>query len=492
MGRFQIRLSLSLVLVIAFSSLSHGSAIRQEEEVDQEANDSIQEVLTFEVVVINSEGEPVKDAEVTPWAIGSAQGHGAWNEKAAGGVKAEAVMTDSSGKATIRYPKFSNVAEEVRSTTISVAVKHPEYPVVNDIHVGMPAKKPHKVKLPTGSMIEATVLLDGEPVVGDEIKANWTTGASWTEDSGVQIDQDQKTIRTTPIPKGIGQVMFVRLDGDTITHFSAIEDIEIDGTEKLIKKSVELVPAVTIRGKLSDEVPRPVISGRVKFQTITDGRSWDEISWFDWAQIEEDGSFVIDAWPKGEPMQLTALCDGFCAKNGEKPPMVTPERARGSYMRAQVFLEPENSEITVEMEPMSSCRIEVNNAFGKKLSGVTAGANPNIGWWNGGSQIYCWPLVGGVEFLKTGKYNRDRKDGIHTQPFSGKTDEDGFVTIQLPARKTNLWIGNERYQLAAKAGRRSRRIEVEQAKSMSLEFVLQPKGLDVLGDWEDLCGLVFG
>jgi len=235
-----------------------------------------------------------------------------------------------------------------------------------------------------------------------------------------------------------------------------------------------------------------VKNGRVKVQTIASGETYDEVNWFTWARVEENGSFVIDAWPKDTPMQLIALCDGFIAKSGEKPPMVTPERARRSYWRAQVFLEPDSSEVVVEMTPMQMCHIKVENAFGKGIKDCHAGANPNIGWWNGGSQIYGWPLVKCGDFLLTGEYKQEESEGIFAKPFGGESDQNGEVSFQLPVGKTSLWIGNDRYQLAINNGRRTKRIEIESGKSLDLKVVLQPKGLDVLGDWEDLCGLVFG
>ena len=46
--------------------------------------------------------------------------------------------------------------------------------------------------------------------------------------------------------------------------------------------------------------------------------------------------------------------------------------------------------------------------------------------------------------------------------------------------------------MAANLGQRSRRVDVKSGELNRMQYVLQPKGLDVLGDWEDLCGLVFG
>lgn len=66
------------------------------------------------------------------------------------------------------------------------------------------------------------------------------------------------------------------------------------------------------------------------------------------------------------------------------------------------------------------------------------------------------------------------------------------MTIQLPVGSARVWVGNERFHLAATMGDRSKGLKVELDSPPDLKLVLQPKGLDVLGDWEDLCGLVFG
>jgi hypothetical protein len=481
----QNRWSLLLLGIVVWVSVdSAAAALRQEKESSKE-----QEVHSFEVVVLDRKGEPVKDAVVKPWAIGSSQGHGMWNEKATGGVKAESVITDSSGKATIRYPKFDDLAEEVRSTMITVSIDHPDHPYTSSEHVEVPLDKIHQVLLPVGSPIEVAVLLDGERVTGDEIKTLWSDGNSTAD--RLMIDEAKATIRIPPLPVGKGEFMMVRLDGDVITHFTAIEKVKIGFKGKLIEREIELIPAKAVRGKLSDNVPRPVVNGRVKMQTISDGRSWSSVSWSDWAEVSEDGTFEIPAWPHDQPMQLIALSDGFIGKSGEKPSMVSERRARGDYWRAQVFMTPHEEDPVVEMEPMVECRFEFTNSFEKELADVTVTANPNIGWWNGGSQIYCSPLWGTADYMRLGKFVK-QEGGIHTLPFRGTTDEKGVVTIDLPAGDARIWARNERYQMAATLGDRSKKLMVEVASPPDLKLVLQPRGLDVLGDWEDLCGLVFG
>ena len=439
--------------IVFFASFLFGSVAWSQEASNVTVE---QEVLSFEVEVLDHKGEPVKNAEVKPWAIGSSQGHGMWNEKSTGGIKPESVKTDSSGKATVRFPKFSHLAEEVKSTTITVTLSHPDYPLVSSEHVGVPIEKVHQVLLPAGAPIEVAVLLDGERVIGDEIKTLWNDSNS-TPDRLV-INKSKKTIRIPPLAAGNGEFMIVRMEDEKITHFSAIEKVKIGFKGKVIEREVELVPTKAVRGKLSDNVPRPVVNGRVVVQTITEGLSWESVSWSDWTEVDQDGTFEIPAWPNDEPMQLIALCDGFIGKSGEKPPMISDERARGSYWRAQTFLNPLDEETVVEMEPMVTCRFKCENAFEKELADVSVAANPNIGWWNGGSQIYCGRLWGTADFLRLGKYVKPEGD-IHTPPFRKISDDKGIATLQLPVGRNRIWAGNRRYHMAATMGDRSQRLQ---------------------------------
>ena len=93
-------------------------------------------------------------------------------------------------------------------------------------------------------------MLDGQRVVGDEIKVLWNAGNS-TADRLV-IDEAKKTIRIPPVAVGKGEFMVVRLEDDVITHFSAIERVIIGTRKKVIKREVDLVPAKAVRGKLSE------------------------------------------------------------------------------------------------------------------------------------------------------------------------------------------------------------------------------------------------
>ena len=450
-----------------------------------------QKLLEFELFVQNAGGAPVEGAKVKPWALRSSQGHGVWQaNEGTGKTEPETVTTDATGKATISYPKYANVSEHIVTTAVTVSVDHADHPYVSHEDVTVPTEKTHTMSLPVGAAVEVAITIDGKPAADDAVAAVTTGGRGWMKPGLDTSRTASGDYRIPPMAKGTAEFMLLKLDDDRPTHFSAIETVEIQGGEGTIKRVVELLPAARIRGKLSDNVPRPIKQGRVKIETIPNG--YDGVTWFDWAEVDGDGTFAIEGWPATEPIQLIALCDGFIAKSGERPPMVDPKHDRSNLQRAQVFMEPSESELVVEMTPLVDCRVKVVNGFGKSVQGAMVAAGPNIFWWNSGSQIYGWPLVSAGQLLLTGKYEREDGEGIHAQPFKGTTDDEGNVTIQLPAGRRTLWAGSKRYQLPIKMGRRRHRIEVAAGEPIDLKLTLQPIGLDVLGDWEDLCGFVFG
>lgn len=452
-----------------------------------------QQLLSFPIVVKDADGQPIKGAVLKPWALRSSLGHGGWRAESTGGTEPQEVTTDANGHAVVEYPKFHSLDEQIAVTAVTVSIDHPDHPHVSHEDVTVPATStdPHIASMPRGAAIEVNVTKDGQPFHDEKVVAMWSGGGGFGDGQDTLL-HNGGTLRIPPLKEGPGQLMLIRIHGTKATHFSSIETVDVIASAEPIQLDVEILPALPVRGKLSDNVPRPVEDGRIKLQTIDDGKSWDGVDWFEWAPVAADGTFIIDAWPQNQPVQLIALCDGFIARNGEAPAMVPPNRSRGSYLRAQVFLEPQTSEIVVDMVPMVRCRFECKNAFDKPLADTTVGSGPNIGWWNGGSQIYCHPLVDPIDSLVHGSYESSADAKQFSQPFRGTTDSSGVVEFDLPAGHASVYAANKRYQLAARDGRRKRKIYVGREKAVVEQLVLQPKGLDCLGDWEDLCGLVFG
>ena len=488
---------ISLVLLISIFTTagcdSSSTADSSSAETPPRIESVTQQTLTFSIQVTDANGQPVKGAVLKPWALRSSLGHGSWRAKPTGDPGPKETTTNAEGIAAVVYPKYHSVEEQVVVTAVTVSINHPDHPHVSHEDVTVPATStdPHVASLPRGAAVEVSVTLNGEPVIDKNIRASWTGMRNFYGGTDIAI-RDDGTVRIPPLTEGLGQLMLIRIDGKKASHFSSIQIFDVAASPEPIQMDVEMLPALPIRGRLSDNVPRPIRNGRVKLSTIGDGNSVDTVEWFDWAPIAADGTFVINGWPQNEPAQLIALCDGFIARNGEAPAMVPPERAKGGYLRAQVFLEPQASEILVEMTPMVRCRFECKNAFDKPLQNINVGSGPNIGWWNSGSQIYCSPLVDPIDFWLNGKYEPSAAAKEIPEPFSGTTDSMGIVEFDLPAGHARIYAGNERFQMAARDGRRHRKIYVGREKAVVEQLVLQPKGLDCLGDWEDLCGLVFG
>ena len=78
-----------------------------------------------------------------------------------------------------------------------------------------------------------------------------------------------------------------------------------------------------------------------------------------------------------------------------------------------------NGRITVKMSPLVRCVATAVDEDDKPVAGVTVASWPNVAWWNGGSQIYCYPLVRGERLLREREYSK-ATDETFPQPFQGK------------------------------------------------------------------------
>lgn len=450
-------------------------------------------MVTLPVRVVDPTGKPVAGVKVFPWALRSSQGHGLWmadpEERAQ--IAPQEVVTDADGAAPVLYPLLRVVAEGVHTIGVSLQVDHPDFAFSSDIHVEVPLEQsePYEIKLGAGAPVVIEPDWQNADKAPGELVALWSDGRSWQPGASAE-KLAGGSLRIPALPIGKSSVLLVNLDGERATHFSAITDFELhEGQNEPIV--VPLRPAIRVAGRLSDNVPRPVKAGCVKVETLppTAG-DYDRVSWLTWAPIAEDGTFIVEAWPEGEAMQLIALCDGFMAKSGQAPVAVENPRNPDPYNRPQVF-EAFDEPIEVAMEPLQPCIVRTVDDDDVSVAGIRVISGPNVGWWNHGSQIYCDPLVRGETLLRRRDYFA-AVDDAQPKPFQAETNAAGEATLYLPLGSENLYVESEVYELPAFLGRRTVEVKLTADQPAQATLRLQPRGTDKLGEWDKLAGVVFG
>ena len=461
-------------------------------DAGQEAAQS-QRTMMLPVKVVDTDGKPITDAKVTPWALRSSQGHGLWqtgDERAA--MSPNSTITNADGLAVVRYPYFRDIGEQTRTLSVSINVDHSGYAFSDNVHIDVPLldNEPRLVTLKSGVPVEIQPVIDGEPAELDDLHAIWSDGRSWQPGSHAERLSNGR-LRIPAMPPGENSILLVRIDGDQSTHFSKVIDFElVVGETKQLE--IQLKPAVQVHGRLSGNVPRPVQNGRLKLWTLNpQSVLYDRASWFTWAPIERDGTFTVN-WPADERLQVIGLCDGFIAESGTPPDVVKDPRNPESdpFQRPQVFAAG-IADLELAMTPLVRCEVTVEDDESKPFAGVTVRSWPNVGWWNNGSQLYCYPLVRGERRLILRNY-MSAIDEAFPQPFSGETDANGRLILELPDGQERLAVDSDLYEMPVFLGQRDQTVNFVSGEITKVTLHLQPAGTEQLGEWDKLAGVVFG
>lgn len=444
----------------------------QTEKIEQQVDEPLRQLLEGQELVelkikVENNDQPIEGAEIAPWALGCALGHGMWKENdKESGVDPVKVKTNAEGIATVVYPKVRVLERKAPTTMVSISIDHPEYAFIDSMHIKVPLKGEYGVRMAQAATIEVRPTLKGKPMPLKGIHALWTDMPPMKDPEIT----DKGRLKLSKVKPGLNRVMLVRLDGETPTHFSdVIEVITREGKTKRIDAPMRR--AARMQGMIGLNVPRPVLEGRVKLSTIPPDNDNITPSWRTWATIQPDGTFTVDGWPPRMKAQVCALCKGFIATSGTAPEEIQ-EPPRGDLRRAQVFRPAFPMEI--KMEPIGKCVVTVEHKD-QPIEGVMVLASPNIYWWNEGSQIYCHPLIRTEKMIVTGKY-WDAVDKLMPQPFTGTTNEQGVATLELPAGRQSLVIRSEEYKMFAfPGGARRLRTNIAPGTPTKLKIRVTPK-----------------
>lgn len=488
-----------LFVVVMLAVISIQTNCHAAEEVTSSSTDNdhsraeVQVMKSFPLRVFDSEHQPVSNAQVRPWALQSGQGHGRWEKSYRTESQPETTITDARGQTTVAYPYFEDVVEGVRTIGVSIYVDHPDHAFLNSIHIDVPLETdtPYEVVLEKGIPVTLHPTIDGEPIGTDDLYAYWSEGRCWLD--GYMLRREGTVLRLPPVEAGSQSVLIAKMEGDRISHFSKIVDFEVSAEQHCIV-DVPLTAVEPIQGMLSDNVPRPVINGRISLSTLNPAEAAsNRVMWNTWVSVRQDGTFTIDAWPIGEKIQLTCLSDGYIAATGEPPAECEDMSLEQSqrYLRPQVFATDELLSIKVIMIPLVQCKVTVADEDDHAVAGVNLVVGPNVQWWNGGSQIYCDSLMSGERRLKYRNYESSLDHGYLT-PFQATTDRLGNATMELPAGRQRIGIFSEVYELPINLGSRDVRAELKAGEKKEIRVEVQPNGTEKLGDWDKLAGVVFG
>ena len=350
-------------------------------------------MLPVRLRVVDADGQPVEAAIIRPSGLRAKlepAGHYSWFEAWHGTLPT--AVTDAEGFAELVYPKY--VAEELETGAVTWSVDHENFVTFRE-DLSVDLKLP-EIKLARGRRIafSATHGQTAEPILtrlyaelsGSGSANEWKAVGNGTLMSRA-VKRERNILRAIHLPEA-APVLFsdpVFIGGNNQEFLTSVG-------------SIPLNPGVRLTGRIDDQVPRPIRSGHVTIRAVnsisTDQRA-SALLWGDWARIEADGSFTIEAVPRDSIVMMFAVCEGWISSAATaddlaaaKIPSDDPHWSRSSFVMPQVARATENSTSwLVPMLSTATCLVTVQRPDGSPLPGATVEFWPNQYWPGAGSQI---------------------------------------------------------------------------------------------------------
>jgi beta-lactamase regulating signal transducer with metallopeptidase domain len=441
------------------------------------------------VVVQDEDGKPIAGATVLPTGFRVKGRHGAdaygWNQKLFGpAVKA---VTDAAGKAYVKYPVEGIPEEKEFTGKLIFSVSHPEYATVRPDEYSVDSPE-QPIQLTRGIQLEVSGYFgsDHQPVT--ELIPNLTEGVhpeEWQkEDNGVFAFHKLS-------PGGHLLQLMGRLPSGEIVYSDTMAFTAVKG--KPCHFAMEMRPGVRLEGRLDDQVPRPVMNGRVMIDVRpkeypvldviedyydADTKYGGRHFWHSYRPISEDGTFVFESVPPGEA-DIVVLGDGFASKTiGQLQNRVNGVLQKGAVMAIpQAFpLVSPVTKIEVTTEPTATLDFTASTKWGRPIEGVSVGMWP--------SAFRMWGQFG---WLKNSSEEPYRVIPHLPDPiFSGKTDIDGKLVLKnIPGETHGIEMEHPQFQVPLQdiKGWRDRYVRATFSPGVTnkLKLTLEPKGTDYVG-----------
>jgi len=443
---------------------------------------------SVELRLVDENQEPISGASVT--AVGLSV-----KDRAAGywetGRNTEPTQrSDDLGRVVVEVPTQRRLNQTV--TAVVCHISHPDFVTINT-----PASfkdSPATLRLVRGRRIAASAV---DSHTGTRIKHNLFatlskcfTNQEWQLlSNGVVVSEGVAFDRT--------HLRLIHLPEDGVPQFSRLIDLTKHGkNRRILLHDMEVRAGLRLEGTLDRQVPRPIRNGIISV-LVSEGRN----DWQDGCDIQPDGSFVIDALPRGEVIQLTAVCDGWVSANPSKEELTAVgmtsnvRRLQPSRLYPQVLRSEETLlETVVRMESAASCRVLVEDTSGNPIQNAIVRLQPFQGSFDGRSV-----LIGQFEttrgFLTRRQFEPAAaqqqsiiKGSLQVSPprdYSAVTNNEGIATVtSLPGgpdgspAMTSVYVSHSDYERPPNDGLGDRglsRAALYQGQTAELKFQLKKK-----------------
>jgi hypothetical protein len=415
---------IGLCLVLIFACQTSAQSAQQDTQL-----------LTQPIRIVDEQGKPVQGAEARTGPI---------NERYFFSIKGlnQIVTSDQDGLCEIPYPEMPNFPVE----SVTASVSHPDFCAAQSVvPIDPESDQPHEIRLKRGIKLTLSAINeDGEPtksafgiLISGEAVKNWHR-------------PEPHLAICNSLTSGNRQIMLLQQTGDGKRLFSDVltQQFNQEKEPQVTLEDIELRPGVSIRGKLDENVTRPIKNGVVIAcqAPLPAGNAWDEalpsLLYHDWVEIREDGTFEFPFMPDGGTIQLLGICDGWTGASD------------GSRVVGELFeLSSNPADIELKMVPTFSVNIKVVDKQGKPVEDAQCVYSPNQGWYKSGSTLLGAKQRTAEYVLGRLKQFSESKELDSTsfvfedasRSFRGSSDNDGNITLQNMPRNR----GSQRIMISA-------------------------------------------
>ncbi|MCE9596262.1 MAG: carboxypeptidase-like regulatory domain-containing protein [Planctomycetes bacterium] len=366
---------------------SNASATK--EVADLEARDGL------DLKIVDALAQPIFDAEVKIEGLRKEGDEGSWYGMNGGETVAK---SDHAGHARIDYRRWVDI--DGKSTKVDLGVAHPDFvPWRDDSFAIGPGE--HVIVLQQGSMVMVSGWLGSRDHVVPEI----TIDMDWAAQLGADAWRRESAGRWSTTRLGAGDhVIGIRHSSPELGELASFLTPFSSSTNGRVDLELELHPLATLRGRLDDDVPRPIVGGHVMVSVYAWNTNTSSTSEHE-ADVRADGTFEIAGLRPGSG-KIIAFCDGWSSKlvpprtldesNRSLAPDAGDEQRRAALADAQSdrFVQPidatDAQDVVVAMERTGDLEVVVRDESGSPLAGASVYSSPNVFWTHVGSGIFPW------------------------------------------------------------------------------------------------------